>query len=192
MFTFLTMMIRSPMQLYVFRWFDAQNLYESIRFFDDDDQNTWTDQNPHESIHLLKVIIRSPMKLYGILMMIGIPVNLYVFLTMMIRSPMNLYVFWWYSKCLWIDTLLWRWWTESLHWSESPWIYIAFDDDDQNPYEFIWFLMMMIRIPMNLYGFIAKDNEKRAPTPDSSYMFLLFPNFLCNLIQIMEPFFWST
>ena len=30
---------------------------------------------------------------------------------------------------------------------------MAFDDDDQNPYEFIWILTMMIRIPMNLYGF---------------------------------------
>ena len=38
------------------------------------------------------------------------------------------------------------------------------DDDDQNPYEFIWFLMMMmmmvmmIRIPMNLDGFLKYQN----------------------------------
>ena len=29
---------------------------------------------------------------------------------------------------------------------------MVFENDDQNPYEFIWFLKMMIRSPMNLYG----------------------------------------
>ena len=36
---------------------------------------------------------------------------------------------------------------------------MVFGDDDQNPYEFIWFLTTMIRIPMNLYGFDDDDQN---------------------------------
>ena len=38
---------------------------------------------------------------------------------------------------------------------------MVFDDDDQNPYEFIWFLRMMIRISMNLY--VVEDDDDQKP-----------------------------
>ena len=50
--------------------------------------------------------------------------------------------------CAYILLRIYIWW-----WWESLWIYMVFDDDDENPYEFIWFLTMMMRIPMNFYVF---------------------------------------
>lgn len=56
-----------------------------------------------------------------------------------------------------------RWWTESTEsqWiyilfvddDVNPWIHTIFDDDDRTPYEFIWYLSVMIRTPMDSSGF---------------------------------------
>ena len=36
---------------------------------------------------------------------------------------------------------------------------MVFDDDDQNAYEFLWFLAAMIRTPRNSYGFCASPER---------------------------------
>ena len=67
---------------------------------------------------------------------------------------------------------------------------MVFDEDDRNPYEFIWFLTMMIAIPMNLYGFIAKNNLKKGPDPRFVLHFLMISyTFLYNPIYVvLKPY----
>ena len=83
-------------------------------------------QNPYEFIWLLAMMIRIPNEfLWFLPMMIRVPINLYAVLRWWLESLMNFYGFL-------------RWWSESL------WISMVFDDDDQNPYEFLWFLTMIL------------------------------------------------